>query len=68
MKRLSLLIVAALLAPLSATAQQSVEAGPTWNQGHAEQVCPAITASQGATWTGHWWTTIANEMSVCQIR
>ncbi len=47
---------------------RAVEAGPIWNQGHADQVCPAVAASHGAQWTGHWWTTIPNEMSVCQIR
>jgi len=47
---------------------RSVEAGPIWNQTHAEQVCPAIAVSQGGEWTGQWWTTVPNEMSVCQIR
>ena len=47
---------------------RTVEAGPIWNQEHAEQVCPAIALSHGAEWTGHWWTTVWNEMSVCQIR
>ncbi len=68
MKRhFTLLTIAFLTTTTFASAQQAVEAGPIWNQGHADQVCPAIAASQGGTWTGHWWTTIPNEMSVCQI-
>ncbi|MEX3014138.1 mannan-binding lectin [Gymnodinialimonas hymeniacidonis] len=62
-----LLTIACLAVPSLASAQQAIEAGPIWNQQHANQVCPAIAASQGGTWTGHWWTTVPNEMSVCQI-
>jgi hypothetical protein len=47
---------------------RAVNAGPIWSENHAENVCPAIAASHGAEWTGQWWTTIAGEMSVCQIR
>ncbi len=68
MKRIPTLLTLALLtSPSLAFAQQAVEAGPIWNQQHANQVCPAIAASQGGEWTGHWWTTVPNEMSVCQI-
>ncbi len=51
-----------------------VEAGPIWNQAHALERCPeAITewaqahppADLSARWTGHWTTTVPNEMSVC---
>ena len=68
MTRFALITAAALLAaPIAASAQEAIEAGPIWNQQHANQVCPAIAASRGGEWTGHWWTTVANEMSVCQI-
>ncbi|TBX28535.1 hypothetical protein TK43_04985 [Roseovarius sp. JS7-11] len=47
---------------------ENIEAGPIWNQGHANQVCPAVAQAHGGEWTGHWWTTVPNEMSVCQIQ
>ena len=47
---------------------ENIEAGPIWNQGHANQVCPAVAQAHGGEWTGHWWTTIPNEMSVCQVQ
>lgn len=68
MHRLFLTCAALAIWSTPAIAQEAIEAGPIWNQGHADQVCPAIAASQGATWTGHWWTTIPNELSVCEIR
>lgn len=46
----------------------SVEAGPIWNQADAERKCPPLARRNGANWTGHWWTTIPNEMSVCQLQ
>ncbi len=61
------LLAAALLSPVAASAQ-AFEAGPIWNQAHADQVCPAVAASHGGTWTGQWWTTIPGQMSVCEIR
>ncbi|WP_341863934.1 mannan-binding lectin [Gymnodinialimonas sp. 57CJ19] len=68
MTRIFLLIAAtALVSPTLSAAQQAIEAGPIWNQGHADQVCPAVAASHGGTWTGHWWTTVAGQMSVCQV-
>lgn len=42
----------------------SVEAGPIWNQQDAEQKCPRVCGA--GQWTGHWWTTVPNTMSVCQ--
>jgi hypothetical protein len=46
------------------TAQgEEVQAGPIWNQGDAQQKCPAVCGPRG--WTGHWRTTQANVMSVC---
>ncbi|MEJ6392568.1 mannan-binding lectin [Gymnodinialimonas sp. 2305UL16-5] len=68
MSRFVFLLAAALTLPGASQAQVAIEAGPIWNQGHADQVCPAIAASRGGSWTGQWWTTIPNEMSVCQIR
>ncbi|WP_166486181.1 mannan-binding lectin [Jannaschia sp. CCS1] len=52
----------------AASAQQAFDAGPIWDQNHANQVCPAVAASHGGTWTGHWWTTVPNQMSVCQVQ
>jgi hypothetical protein len=68
MIRVSLLVTATLLTPAAASAQQAFEAGPIWNQNHANQVCPAVAASHGGTWTGQWWTTRPSEMSVCEVR
>ncbi|MBR9826964.1 MAG: lectin MVL [Alphaproteobacteria bacterium] len=47
--------------------ETAVEVGPIWNQDHAELVCPAVAHALRGRWTGHWWTTISGEMSVCQI-
>ena len=46
----------------------AIEAGPIWNQADAETKCPALAQKEGGTWTGHWWTTVWGEMSVCQIK
>ena len=46
----------------------SVEAGPIWNNGHSQRRCPAVCAMTNSRWTGHWWTTVWNRMSVCQCR
>lgn len=51
-----------------------VEAGPIWNHPHALERCPEAIAEwsgldsparDSARWTGHWTTTIPDEMSVC---
>lgn len=49
-----------------------LEAGPIWNNTHAQTRCPEVLAEwqsenehRTARWTGHWWTTEENEMSVC---
>ncbi len=44
----------------------TVEAGPLWNHDYALQTCPGRCAERGARWTGEWWTTVPNVMSVCQ--
>ena len=54
--------------PASAQATQAVEAGPIWNNGHAQQVCRALARERGMVWTGHWWTTVPGRMSVCELR
>jgi len=59
--------LAAILPALPARAE-AIEAGPIWHQDHAEQVCPAVAHAHGGEWTGHWWTTVAGSMSVCQVR
>ncbi len=43
-----------------------LEVGPLWRQSHAHRVCPTACPAAGAKWTGHWWTTVWNEMSVCE--
>jgi hypothetical protein len=44
----------------------AIDAGPIWNNDHAQQVCPAVCSQNGGAWTGSWWTTIPNVNSVCQ--
>ncbi|MDA7426070.1 mannan-binding lectin [Thalassococcus lentus] len=46
---------------------KAVEAGPIWNQADAKTKCTVLAASHKAKWTGHWWTTVAGKMSVCQL-
>lgn len=66
------------LSVLSARAEEgeektfSLEAGPIWNNDHAKERCPEVLAEwlaanpgKQARWTGHWNTTVPNEMSVC---
>jgi hypothetical protein len=45
----------------------SINAGPIWNQTHANQVCPGVCGNVG-WWTGQWTTTVPGSMSVCQCR
>ena len=48
-----------------------LEAGPIWNQAHAEERCPEVAREwseandREARWTGQWTTTVPGEMSVC---
>ena len=51
-----------------ALAQRQIEAGPIWNQAHADQVCPAVAHAHGGRWTGQWRTTVQGRMSVCEVR
>ncbi|MEX1369236.1 MAG: ricin-type beta-trefoil lectin domain protein [Nannocystaceae bacterium] len=44
----------------------TVEAGPLWDDEHAQSTCPAVCADGGGTFTGQWWTTESDEMSVCK--
>ena len=44
----------------------TVNAGPIWNQADANQKCPATCSAGYGPWTGQWWTTVPNQMSVCQ--
>ena len=53
-------------APPASPAVTTVEAGPLWNHDYALQTCPGLCADRGARWTGEWWTTVPNVMSVCQ--
>ncbi len=45
--------------------KQAREAGPIWNNGDANGKCPAVCAPP-ASWSGGWWTTVPNRMSVCE--
>ncbi len=45
-----------------------IQAGPIWNQPHAEQICPTICQNNQGTWTGQWRTTVPNQMAVCGCR
>ena len=46
----------------------TIEAGPIWNNGHSQELCPTVCSASNARWTGGWWTTVWNRMSVCQCR
>ena len=54
-----------------AITKKAIEAGPIWNQSHAEARCPIIAAEQSkdgsSKWTGQWWTTVWGSMSVCEV-
>ncbi len=45
----------------------AIEAGPIWDQADAEYKCPIVAVEHGAPWNGQWWTTIPNQMSVCEL-
>ena len=52
-----------------------LEAGPIWNNDHAQEVCPSVLAEwlaanpgQKAAWTGAWATIKDDEMSVCGMQ
>ncbi|WP_306209326.1 mannan-binding protein [Actinoplanes sp. RD1] len=41
-----------------------VPAGPIWNHDDAKEKCPAVCASYGGTWNGHWTTIVPGRFSV----
>lgn len=43
-----------------------VEAGPIWDQAHAQRRCPEVCRTR--RWTGQWRTTRPGQMSVCQCK
>jgi hypothetical protein len=47
--------------------KKAIEAGPIWNQADANNKCPKTASKNNGTWTGQWWTTVPNKMSVCEI-
>ncbi|MBY0431667.1 MAG: mannan-binding lectin [Rhodospirillales bacterium] len=68
MGKLFAVLTAALIGFGSAPAMAqafTVPAGPIWNNSDAGQKCP--TTCSGVNWNGQWWTTVPNQMSVCQI-
>ncbi len=61
------LLAASLLASAMAHAEtRAVNAGPIFNHGQANRVCPSVCSRAGATWTRQWWTTVQGRMSVCE--
>jgi hypothetical protein len=57
---------AALLVAGSASAEvRPVNAGPLWNNAHANRTCPGVCTRAGATWNQQWRTTVQGRMSVC---
>lgn len=47
---------------------RTFEVGPIWNQADAVSKCSARARDVQGEWTGQWWTTVPNQMSVCEIR
>ena len=45
----------------------TVEVGPIFNQGDAQNKCSKAAANAQAKWTGQWWTTQPGRMSVCEL-
>lgn len=43
-----------------------LNAGPIWNQAHAQTRCPSVCGHHRRAWSGQWRTTTPNEMSVCE--
>ncbi len=41
---------------------------PIWSHQHALKVCSLRCQHDGGEWTGHWWTTVWGEHSVCQCK
>lgn len=71
MKRISLALIIPIIAFAfgynSANAESfTIEAGPIWGNNDANSKCPNICKGQNGQWSGHWWTTVQGQMSVCQ--
>ena len=47
---------------------RDADAGPIWDQAHANRKCPLIATNNKGVWTGNWRKVGANNQSVCQIR
>ena len=61
--------------PSARGASFDVEAGPIWDNDHAQRRCPEVLAAwmeanpgEEAEWTGNWSTTVEGKMSVCNLR
>lgn len=61
--------------PAARGASFDVEAGPIWDNDHAQKRCPEVLAAwmeanpgEEAEWTGNWLTTVEGKMSVCNLR
>jgi len=50
------------------TIVKDADAGPIWDQAHANRKCPLIAKNNKGQWTGSWRKVGANHASVCQIR
>ena len=50
------------------TVVKDADAGPIWDQAHANRKCPLIAKNNKGQWTGNWRKVGANNQSVCQIR
>ncbi|WNG18361.1 mannan-binding protein [Cystobacter fuscus] len=46
--------------------RDDVEAGPIYGDTAAPGKCPQTCSNNSRYWTGHWRTTVKNEMSVCR--
>ena len=61
-------IIKLVPAPKKSEEAVSIEAGPLWDQDHAVKTCPDLCKKNNKDWTGHWWTTVPTQMSVCQCK
>ncbi len=69
------LLAAPGAAPSDAETEFALEAGPLAGQEHAQERCPEVLRTwlaahpgERAVWSGGWWTTIPDEMSVCAVK
>jgi hypothetical protein len=49
----------------TSTVGVDVPAGPIFNHGQAQRVCPAVCTAAGGHWNGNWRTVIPGRSSVC---